>query len=111
MLQQNEPDDYVISTGLTHSVKGLLQIAFDYVNLNWKDYVKDYVIVDPKFVRPAEVKLLLGDLSKARKKLGWKPRISFEELVRMMVDADLEKVKNNIHLSNIQAQKRYKIKE
>lgn len=104
MLQQDEPDDYVISTGLTHSVKDLLQIAFDYVNLNWKDYV----IVDPKFVRPAEVKLLLGDPSKARKKLGWKPRINFEELVRMMVDADLEKVKNNIHLSKIQAQKNIK---
>jgi len=101
MLQQDEPDDYVVSTGLTHSVKDLLQIAFDYVNLNWKDYV----IVDPKFVRPAEIKLLLGDPSKARKKLGWKPKISFEELVRMMVDADLEKVKNNIHLSNIQVQK------
>ncbi|MBA7513646.1 GDP-mannose 4,6-dehydratase [subsurface metagenome] len=101
MLQQDEPDDYVISTGLTHSVKDLLQIAFDYINLNWKDYV----VVDPKFVRPAEVKLLLGDPSKARKKLGWKPKISFEELVRMMVDADLEKVKNNIHLSKIQVQK------
>ena len=101
MLQQDEPDDYVISTGLTHSVKDLLQIAFDYVNLNWKDYV----VVDPKFVRPAEVKLLLGDPSKARKKLGWKPKISFEELVRMMVEADLEKVKNNIHLSKIQVQK------
>ena len=104
MLQHDEPDDYVVSTGLTHSVKDLLQIAFDYVNLNWKDYV----IVDPKFVRPAEIKLLLGDPSKARKKLGWKPKISFEELVRMMVDADLEKVKNNIYLSNIQVQKNKK---
>ena len=97
MLQQDEPDDYVISTGKTHSVKDLVQIAFDYVNLNWKDYV----IVDPIFIRPAEVKLLLGDSSKARKKLGWKPEISFGELVRMMVDADLEKVKNNIQLQNI----------
>ena len=97
MLQQDEPDDYVISTGLTHSVKDLLQIAFDYVNLNWKDYV----VVDPKFVRPAEVKLLLGDPSKARKILGWETKISFEELVRMMVDADLEKVKNNIRLRSL----------
>jgi GDPmannose 4,6-dehydratase len=101
MLQQNEPDDYVISTGATYSVKDLVQIAFDYVNLNWEDYV----IVDPKFVRPAEVKLLLGDSSKALKKIGWKPEVSFEELVKMMVNADLEIVKNNIHLSNIQVQK------
>ncbi len=101
MLQQNEPDDYVISTDVTHSVKDLVRVAFDYVNLNWKDYV----LIDPKFVRPAEVNLLLGDSSKARKKLGWKPEVSFEELVKMMVDADLKKIKNNIHLSNIQAQK------
>jgi len=101
MLQQNEPDDYVISTGATYSVKDLVQVAFDYLNLNWEDYV----IVDPKFVRPAEVKLLLGDPSKAFKKIGWKPEVSFEELVKMMVDADLEKVKNNIHLSDIQTQK------
>lgn len=101
MLQQNEPDDYVISTGATYSVKDLVQVAFDYLNLNWEDYV----LVDPKFVRPAEVKLLLGDSSKAFKKIGWKPEVSFEELVKMMVDADLEKVKNNIHLSDIQTQK------
>jgi len=101
MLQQDEPEDYVIATGATHSVKDLVQIAFDYGNLSWKDYV----LVDPKFVRPAEVKLLLGDSSKALKKIGWKPEVSFEELVRMMVDADLEKVKNNIQLSNIQVQK------
>lgn len=104
MLQQDEPDDYVISTGATYSVKDLVQIAFDYVNLNWKDYV----LVDPKFIRPAEVKLLLGDSSKALKKIGWKPEVSFEELVIMMVDADLEKVKNNIYLSDIQAQKNTK---
>ena len=101
MLQQNEPDDYVISTGSTYSVKNLVQIAFDCVNLNWEDYV----VVDPKFVRPAEVKLLLGDSSKALKKIGWKPEVSFEELVKMMVDADLEKIKNNIYLSDIQTQK------
>ncbi|MBU4349096.1 GDP-mannose 4,6-dehydratase [bacterium] len=97
MLQQDEPDDYVIATGLTHSVKDLLQVAFDYVNLNWKDYV----IVDPKFVRPAEVELLLGDSTKALKKLGWTPETSFEELIKMMVDADLEIIKNNIHLLNL----------
>ena len=97
MLQQDEPDDYVISTGKTHSVKDLVQIAFDYVNLNWKDYV----IVDPIFIRPAEVKLLLGDSSKARKKLGWKPEVSFEELIKMMVDADLKIIKDDIHLLNL----------
>jgi len=101
MLQQDEPEDYVIATGATHSVRDLVQIAFDYVNLNWEDYV----IVDPKFVRPAEVDLLLGDSTKAGEKLGWKPEVDFKSLIKMMVDADLEKVKNNIHLSNIQVQK------
>lgn len=97
MLQQDEPDDYVVSTGLTHSVKDLLQVAFDYVNLNWKDYV----IVDPKFVRPAEVELLLGDSTKALKKLGWIPETSFEELIKMMIDADLERIENDIKLFNL----------
>ena len=101
ILQQDEPEDYVIATGVTHSVRDLIQIAFDYVNLNWEDYV----IVDPKFVRPAEVDLLLGDSTKAGKKLGWKPAVDFKSLIKMMVDEDLEKVENNIHLSNIQAQK------
>ena len=97
MLQRDEPDDYVISTGLTHSVKDLLQVAFDYVNLNWKDYV----IVDPKFVRPAEVELLRGDSTKALKKLGWTPETSFEELIKMMIDADLERIENDIKLFNL----------
>jgi GDPmannose 4,6-dehydratase len=97
MLQQNKPDDYVINTGITHSVKDLVQIAFDYVNLNWKDYV----IVDPKFVRPAEVELLLGDSTKALKKLGWAPETSFEELIKMMIDADLERIENDIKLFNL----------
>ena len=101
MLQQDEPEDYVIATGATHSVKDLVQIAFDYVNLHWEDYV----VIDPKFVRPAEVDLLLGDSTKAEEKLGWKPAVDFKSLIKMMVDADLEKVKNNIHLSNIQEQK------
>ena len=101
MLQQDEPDDYVISTGKTHSVRDLVKIAFDYVNLNWENYV----VVDPKFIRPAEVKLLLGDSSKARKKLGWEPKINFENLVKLMVDADLETVKNNIQLRNLNKNK------
>jgi len=97
MLQQDKPDDYVISTGITHSVRDLVKIAFDCVNLNWKDYV----IVDPKFVRPAEVELLLGNSTKALKKLGWAPETSFEELIKMMIDADLERIENDIKLFNL----------
>jgi GDPmannose 4,6-dehydratase len=97
MLQQDKPDDYVISTGITHSVNDLVKIAFDYVNLNWENYV----IVDPKFVRPAEVEILLGDSTKALKKLGWAPETSFEELIKMMIDADLERIENDIKLFNL----------
>ncbi len=86
MLQQDEPDDYVIATGETHSVREFLEEAFSYVGLHWQDYVK----VDPKYFRPAEVDLLLGDPSKARAALGWSPKVTFKELVRLMVDADME---------------------
>ena len=89
MLQQDEPEDYVISTGEAHTVKELVEVAFEHVGLNWKDYV----VIDPKFVRPAEVDSLLGDSTKARNKLKWQPRIGFEELVRMMVDYDVERYK------------------
>ena len=89
MLQQDEPEDYVISTDETHSVNELVEIAFDHAGLNWKDYV----VVDPKFVRPAEVDLLLGDSAKARNKLKWQPKLGFKELVRMMVDYDIERYK------------------
>lgn len=85
MLQQDEPDDYVIATGETHSVRELCEAAFGHVELDYNDYVK----VDPKFFRPAEVDLLVGDCSKAREKLGWKPDVTFAELIQMMVDADL----------------------
>jgi GDPmannose 4,6-dehydratase len=85
MLQQDEPDDYVIATGETHSVRELCQIAFEHVGLAWEDHVT----IDEKFMRPAEVDLLIGDASKAKATLGWKPRTTFEELVTMMVDADL----------------------
>jgi GDPmannose 4,6-dehydratase len=88
MLQQDEPGDYVIATGRTHSVKDFVKIAFDHVGL---DYEK-YVVTDPRFVRPAEVDLLIGDASRARKVLGWEPEITFEGLVAMMVDADLERL-------------------
>jgi GDPmannose 4,6-dehydratase len=87
MLQQDSPDDYVIATGKDHSVKNLLEVAFGCVGLKWEDYV----VVDPKFVRPAEVDHLLGDPSKAKRELGWEPKVSFNELIRMMVDADLDR--------------------
>ena len=86
MLQQDVPDDYVIATGETHSVREFCQIAFEHVGLRWEDHVT----IDEKFMRPAEVDLLIGDASKARAALGWKPRTTFEALVTMMVDADLE---------------------
>jgi len=87
MLQQDEPDDYVIATGRTHSVRDLVELAFGRLDLDWKKYVKQ----DPRFKRPAEVDLLVGNADKARKKLGWQPEVTFEELVKMMVDADMER--------------------
>lgn len=86
MLQQNEPDDYVVATGETHTVREFCKFAFGHVGLNYEDHV----VVDPKFYRPAEKHLLVGDSSKAREKLGWQPEIKFEDLVREMVEADLE---------------------
>jgi GDPmannose 4,6-dehydratase len=88
MLQQPAPADYVIGTGETHSVRELCEVAFAHVGLDWKQYV----IVDPQFVRPAEVDILQADASKARRELGWAPRTSFVDLVRLMVDADLERL-------------------
>jgi len=85
MLQQPRPDDYVVAMGETHSVREFLEEAFGYVGLKWQDFVT----VDPKYFRPAEVDVLLGDPTKARTVLGWKPKVSFKELVRLMVDADL----------------------
>ena len=87
MLQQDAPDDYVISTGEMHTVEELVQIAFDHVGLNWKDHV----VIDEKFVRPAEVDLLLGDCTKAKTELGWELEVGFEQLVKNMVDADLKR--------------------
>ena len=85
MVQQDEPDDYVICTGETHSVRTLCELAFEHVGLNYRDHV----VVDERFIRPAEVDLLVGDSSKATAAFGWHPRTSFVELVRLMVDADL----------------------
>jgi len=86
MLQQETPDDYVIATNQTHSVREFLEASFAYAGLNWRDFV----VVDPKYFRPAEVDQLLGDASKAKQVLGWTPRVTFKELVRLMVDADME---------------------
>jgi GDPmannose 4,6-dehydratase len=86
MLQQPEPDDYVIATNETHSVREFLQVAFDHVGLDWKKYVE----IDPRYYRPAEVDLLIGDYSKAKQKLGWEPKTKFVELTKLMVDADVE---------------------
>ena len=85
MLQQDEPDDYVIATGETHSVEEFLTEAFSYAGLDWHDYVE----MDPKYLRPSEVELLVGDASKARRALGWEPKVTFRDLVRLMVDADM----------------------
>ena len=93
IMQQAEPDDYVLATGETHSVREFLDLAFEHAKLDWKKYVE----IDPRYFRPAEVDLLLGDATKARKQLGWKPKVSFPELVRMMVDADLELVRAKVH--------------
>lgn len=88
MLQQEKADDFVMGTGETHSVKEFVEIAFKRAGLDWEKYVK----IDPKFFRPAEVDLLIADPSKAKEKLGWKPKVSFKELVEMMVDSDLERL-------------------
>ncbi len=86
MLQHDEPDDFVIATGETHSISDFLDIAFGHVDLEWKKYVKK----DPRFMRPAEVDQLIGDYSKAKRILGWEPKVGFNDLVTMMVDADME---------------------
>lgn len=93
MLQQEKPNDYVIATGRHYSITDLLDIAFGEVDLDWKDYVR----IDPRYYRPAEVDLLVGDSSKAHSQLGWKPRVSFQELIRTMVKADLEEEIYKIH--------------
>jgi GDPmannose 4,6-dehydratase len=92
MLQQDQPDDYVIATNETHSVREFLEIAFAHAGLDWQKYVE----IDPNYFRPAEVDLLIGDYSKARQKLGWEPKTKFQELARLMVDADMLLVKNHL---------------
>jgi GDPmannose 4,6-dehydratase len=93
MLQADEPNDYVLATGETHSVEEFLDVAFGYAGLNWTDYVK----IDERYFRPAEVDLLMGDYTKAKEKLGWEPTVRFEELVKMMVDHDRELERSEEH--------------
>jgi len=88
MLQQEQPDDYVIATGETHAIREFLELAFSYVDLKWEDYVE----IDPRYFRPAEVELLLGDPTKAKQKLNWQPSVTFKELVYLMVDADMQAI-------------------
>jgi GDPmannose 4,6-dehydratase len=90
MLQQDQPDDYVIATGETHTIQKLVETAFDYVSLDWRQYV----VQDPAFMRPAEVDLLVGDASKAGRVLGWEPTVDFAGLVHMMIDADLKLIQS-----------------
>jgi GDPmannose 4,6-dehydratase len=92
MLQQDEPDDYVVATGETHSVKELVELAFGHVGLDWQKYV----VTDPRFIRPAEVDLLIGDPSKAKAALGWTPTVNFKSLVTMMVDADVKRLARQV---------------
>jgi GDPmannose 4,6-dehydratase len=99
MLQQDKPDDFVIATGVAHSVKDFVVAAFEAADLDWKKYVR----TDPKYMRPAEVDHLLGNSQKAEKILGWKPRISFKELVRMMVESDIEVLKRGGPESAVQS--------
>ena len=88
MLQQDEPDDYVIATGKTHTVGDCCRVAFEHLGLDFEKYVR----TDPKWVRPAEVDLLIGDASKAKRKLGWEPEVSFEQLIQGMVDSDMKQL-------------------
>jgi len=92
MLQQNRPDDYIIATGKTHSVKEFLEESFSYAGLDWRKYV----VIDKKYFRPTEVDCLIGNSSKAKRKLKWKPKVNFKALVRMMVDADIKRVEQEL---------------
>jgi GDPmannose 4,6-dehydratase len=96
MLQQEEPDDYVVATGETHSVRELLEEAFSYVGLDWHKHL----VIDQRYYRPAEVDFLIGDPSKAKMKLGWEAKTKFQDLVRLMVDADLKTARKDSHMNN-----------
>ena len=92
MLQQEQPDDYVIATNETHSIREFLEIAFGHAGLDWNKYVE----IDPRYLRPAEVELLIGDYSKAKQKLGWEPKTKCADLARLMVDADIQSLQEKM---------------
>jgi GDPmannose 4,6-dehydratase len=93
MLQQDKPDDYVVATGETHSVREFLEVAFSHAGLDWKQHVE----IDPRYYRPAEVDLLIGDPGKAKRQLGWQPTMKFVDLAKLMVDADIELLRRHRH--------------
>jgi len=97
MLQQDEPGDYVIATGETHSIREICETAFAHVGLDYQDYV----VSDPRFYRPAEVDLLVGDASRARETIGWEPQMTFLQLMQAMVDADLQKLESGVKMPNL----------
>jgi GDPmannose 4,6-dehydratase len=97
MLQQDTPDDYVIATGETYSIREICNAAFSHVGLDYQEYV----VSDPRFYRPAEVDLLVGDASKARKTIGWEPQMTFPQLIQTMVDADLENLRTGVSMPNL----------
>jgi len=101
MLQQDEPEDYVIATGETHSIRELLEEAFSYAGLDWRQHLE----IDQRYYRPAEVDLLIGDSSKAKRKLGWEAKIKFRDLVRLMIDADMEAARKEAHMNGYQSSK------
>ena len=95
MLQQPEPDDYVIATNETHTIRECLEVAFGRVGLDWQKYME----IDPRYYRPAEVELLIGDASKAKRKMGWEPKTKFKDLIELMVDADLASPRGGVGLT------------
>ena len=97
MLQHDEPDDFVVATGETHSIRQFLDLSFSHLDLDWQDYVE----IDPRYFRPTEVGLLLGDFSKAKEKLGWEPKVTFEQLAQMMVEADMKLAENEVKLASV----------
>jgi GDPmannose 4,6-dehydratase len=96
MLQNDQPKDYVIGTNTTHTVRDVCKVAFKHIGLNWKDHV----VTDKRFYRPTEITEIKGDYSLAKKELGWEPKTSFEDLIKMMVDADLKRFENQQYLSS-----------
>ena len=97
MLQHDEPDDFVVATGETYSIRQFLDLSFSHLDLDWQDYVE----IDPRYFRPTEVGLLLGDFSKAKERLGWEPKVTFEQLAQMMVEADMKLAENEVKLASV----------